>query len=271
MNKITDFELGLIDSLILSIILVLAISKNLVQNRKHDDDFYWIKIIIFSISVPLIIYPFVNLILNILKSVEENRIFVFLEKEFSQIIVWRITSIWLGLESLALHKVIIIWKYSLYDPIEKYYKQFPELINLSQSVPIEEIVAEIYLSRLFYLFSLSFLGIHYIGGGDSYSSAVLAFSIFFIFDDWNIVSFYFLALKGRRRKFHTNRIDFFNFLIFLSTILVLNKEFKANYLGIILAVNFVFIFLAYLLLYFTRRIRNIRKKIAEARNKKTVA
>ncbi|MCR1795763.1 hypothetical protein, partial [Leptospira sp. id769339] len=126
----TNFQHGLVFSLATSIVTSLTLIGKIVKEKGPNEDFPVIRSIICLVAIPLIVFPIVNFILNAYFSFREDRIKEFISYEFSQILVWRISSVWHSVISLGSYNIFKKPTFSFVNPVYEFYKKYPEVGKL---------------------------------------------------------------------------------------------------------------------------------------------
>lgn len=172
--------------------------------------FFIISVGISIISF-LVIYPLLNLVLH--KSFN----LVFYTKEISQgTLSLRFTSVLLGFNFLRISYNLIAEKFS--NNYKELIADYPDLQNISSYNSEGNISAIILSQNLIYGATVLLLWIFVFLSKSFFEIRLIIWGLFFIVDDWAIISDNLIALKGRILRWHRIRILFFNGLLFCSVV-----------------------------------------------------
>ncbi|NES07180.1 MAG: hypothetical protein F6K22_32915 [Okeania sp. SIO2F4] len=89
---------------------------------------------------------------------------------------------------------------------------YPELDNLSVNHPTSKVTAFVLGQLFIYQLATFSLWLSNLFLGFLLETKLISWALFFVVDDWAIISDYYKALKGRFFTSHLIRITFFNFL-----------------------------------------------------------
>lgn len=218
----TSAKLSIAIGIILFILLTIMYFSSELDSSPDNDSlfkklisifFFIFLLLILSIGVSiaffLIIYPFINLILQ--KFLTLN----FYTREVSQgTLGLRITSILLGFNFLK--SSYNFWADTLAQNHEDLTAEYVDLQNINPFMTDTEINFIILSQNLIYGAVTLLLWIFIFLSKSSKSLLelrVVIWGLFFIIDDWSIISDNLIALKGRVLKWHRLRIIFFNALL----------------------------------------------------------
>ena len=131
----------------------------------------------------------------------------------------RITSVIIG------YNMIFSYFSFLKDDVKLKY-EFPEVENWDEVLDHKNIFLEQSIQYTLYSITLTFLWVCTILHIESIFITMMRWAVFFISDDWLIISHFSLILKGRKLKCHIYRIMGFNILISSLLIIVFFINFK---------------------------------------------
>lgn len=164
-----------------------------------------------SISSFLVIYPLYNLILQSFWDLD------FYQKQISLgTLALRITSLLLGFNFLKSLYIFITSK--LKKTQDKLVADYADLQNIEPLINLEAINFILLTQNLIYGAIILLLWIFIFLSKSLFELRIVSWGLFFIIDDWAIISDNLIALKGRILKWHRLRILFFNGL--LSTLII---------------------------------------------------
>lgn len=163
------------------------------------------------ISSFLFIYPLYNLILQNIFNLEIYK------KEISQgTLGLRIASVILGFNCLKI--IYISSEEKMQKNQDKLVSDYPDLQTIKPLMDNISINATILTQKLIYVTIVLLLWVFIFKSKSLLELQVVSWGLFFIIDDWEIISDNLIALKGRILKWHRLRIVSFN--IFLSILII---------------------------------------------------
>lgn len=276
-----DYRLGLDISLyvstIFSILFIALAFFKVIKNKKITSlsnksivfkiIVYILGLILMFVSIYILLFisafSIINLLLNLLSqplySLEFFKDF-FMKELNNGIIQLRVTSIMITFTAI-LNALRIAYSSRQSQKINilstNLFPQYPEIENLKEVVPINNLLVAQYLQYAFYTYILATLWTLNITENVSLWSRFAAFFIFFIIDDWIIIADYEIGLKGRIINTHSRKINGFNILLLvLSTLSVFTTESLYTYRSI-----FILISILILAVRYNIQINNLKEKL----------
>lgn len=242
----TNFDFGLLPTFYLSLISSAYLIYKVISIRPKNSEFPIIQIIVVVSISCATIYPIINFIINFYYSLTKNYLSEFLNSEFSQILAWRFSSVYIGIKSLFSVQIYNFKFCNIKHITDDYFKKYPELEKIQYTQNSDSILLYVIFSNLFYLFSLLFLGLHYVFIGINEYSKIYSFLVLFILDDWSIISFYYLASKGRVSNLHNIKLNTLKLSILSLATFITFREFNISLPSISMALICIFIVLSYI-------------------------
>lgn len=239
----TSIKISIGIGIIFFIVFIVFYSKIFIPDWKNiinDFDALFL-LFIYSLGVStscfLLIYPLYNLISQIIFNLE------FYQKEISQgTLALRITSLLLGFNFLKSLYIYITSK--LKENQDKLVADYPDLQKIEPLINVQAISFLLLTQNLIYGAVILLLWIFIFLSKTLFELRVVSWGLFFIIDDWAIISDNLIALKGRILKWHRLRIVFFNGLL---SILMISACFRQlNNLLFSLLITVILFVLVYL-------------------------
>ena len=195
------------------IFLIAIFIYYILYEENNIGTFFGVLLISLGVCISsfLLIYPLYNLILQDFLNLE------FYHNEISQgTLALRITSLLLGFNFLkSLYNFI---ENKIKETQEKLTASYPELVEIVSFIKDDFINFIIVTQNLIYAAIVLLLWIFIFLSKSLFELRIVSWGLFFIIDDWAIISDNLIALKGRILKWHRLRILFFNGL--LSTLII---------------------------------------------------
>lgn len=212
-----NLELGLILSVVLSAIPVIYLLIFLIRELSLKEELLLYVLSIFVIIITYFsslafIYPILNLVYNY-EIISGN----WLDQELANgLIGLRISSVIIGITSL-IYTIETVTSESLFSSKRILTKQgkFQELSNLSIHISGEDLNYIIIGQYGFYLLIIIMLWISSILDCSNTLLLIINWALFFIIDDWAIISRYAIETNGRIFSTHRIRINIFNIALLL--------------------------------------------------------
>lgn len=205
-----------------------------------------------GVSIFLMIYPIINLLLN------SQHIDFYKDDLEEGIIGLRIASIVLGFNFLKSFYNCLNNNFS--DNHKKLTIEYPDLQNLKSSIDDNYINMIILTQNLIYsTIAFSAWTFIFLSIPTMLQSKLIRWGLFFIIDDWAIISDNLIFLKGRVLKLHKLRIILFNFLLFFLTISAIFQVFKISIYSIYFSISFGVLIVVNMIMFYPKTYREIKE------------
>ena len=178
--------------------------------------------IFFGFSLFIIIYPIVNILFQIHFLTVE----FFIVEIKTGILFLRISSFLIGIKIMQFFFTTLFHE----EFKSKQFKDFPKLKDIPKITDYTNFSLLLFSQYGYYLTILFSLWMFVIQGIDSILVLLLNWAIFFIIDDWILITDYSQIIKGRMLKKHKFRIYFFNIILFLLFIIIMCFNYQILYI-----------------------------------------
>ena len=231
------------------IFFIIIFIKNFIPDCKYNAESLggFLILLIFSVGVSiasfLLIYPLCNLLFQNFLSLEIYK------KEISQgTLALRFTSILLGFNFLK--SLYNFFAYKLLQNQKELIADYPDLQKIEPRINEAYIDFILVSQNLIYGTVTLLLWVFVFLSKSLLELRVVTWGLFFIIDDWAIISDNLIALKGRILKWHKFRIIFFNNLLSIFITSACFRQLDNLLFSIIISVALFFLVLLNAILYF---------------------